>query len=454
MSQAELEETASSLQATHRQLEVSQAARQESLSSERRWRSQFLEAQEQGAKLKEAAEAATSASDAAAVSLGQAGATLATLNASLLAAEARAAEAVAAAQGSEAARRQLAIEEAEHAKRALDRQAALDQAVATAARCEARVAEEFQAQAACRRAQEERAAFEASLDAQRTLTERAENATDAARQLAAGKEASDVAAAQCAEARQAASTSLATLTAKDAALEKEVDFMRKAEEAALTAQGVAEAKSKASSAAASACAHEGQRTAARLAKLEAELSSVTEHNASCASELLKYVIYVDGAPVGVGPLTRIFRTVRQLLGADLIVAKHHLRGMGGAVRDAVSEVVAAKWWRLDLQTIARARVLGSSLGAWPAASPPPVDLPLDARLFVYSAIVLVLLLLRAWYVQRQLRRTHAALAAELATLREFASTVKGATDFMPVDTGKAEPNSSAANGNGAKGSKA
>jgi len=173
---------------------------------------------------------------------------------------------------------------------------------------------------------------------------------------------------------------------------------------------------------------------ARIAVLESELETVSKLNASCAIELSRFATYANDTFVALHPTWRLVRTVRALLAADATVAKHHTRGWLRALSDAFSEAVKAKWWRLDLQWSHRSRTVAASLAAWPPSSPPPVDLPVSSRPAVYTVIVLLGMLARAWYVQHRLK-------AELRQLRQASGLVGAQGGLKGVDKGANGANS-------------
>ena len=277
------------------------------------------------------------------VRLGEATSTIHLLNQSLLAAEARALLAAEKAQQSEAAQRQLVINETERAMRAAAWEVELEKVIARAISCEARIAEEWKGQAECTEVAEARAVLSAQLASQRNLTQRAQAAADEARHQAVGREAAAEQAAQCAAAKVEVEAKLSVLLTKHATLTDETRASRQSERAALTAQGVAEAQATSQGALAGACAAEAKRSTARIANLEAELAELAELNVSCATELGRFVNFVNEAPVGVSTSVRLVRTARRLLGADAAVSGHQLRGLLRAFTDALSAPVKAKW---------------------------------------------------------------------------------------------------------------
>ena len=278
------------------------------------------------------------------VRLGETTSTIHLLNASLVAAEARALRAAEKAQQSEAALRQLAIDDTERAKRAAAREVELEKVTARAISCEARITEEWKGQAECTEAAEARAVLSAQLASQRNLTQRAQAAADEARHQAVGREAAAELAAQCAAAKVEVEAQLSVLLTKHATLTTETTACRQSEQAALTSLGVAEAQATSQSAVAGACAAEAKRSTARIAHLETELANLAELNVSCATELGRFVNFVDEAPVGVSTSVRLVRTARRLLGADAAVSAHQLRGLLRAFTDALSAPVKAKWY--------------------------------------------------------------------------------------------------------------
>ncbi|KOO26635.1 hypothetical protein Ctob_003839 [Chrysochromulina tobinii] len=338
------EQTAQALDGTQKQLKMARTAREAALTSERHWKSQLMEAQGRADALQEATGAAMNETDAASVRLGETTSTIRLLNASLVAAEARALRAAEKAQQSEAAQRQLAMDDTERAKRAAAREVELEKVSARAISCEARITEEWKGQAECKEAAEARAVLSAQLASQRNLTQRAQAAADEARHQAVGREAAAELAAQCAAAKVEVEAQLSVLLTKHATLTTETTACRQSEQAALTSLGVAEAQATSQSAVAGACAAEAKRSTARLAHLETELANLAELNVSCATELERFVNFVDEAPVGVSTSVRLVRTARRLLGADAAVSAHQLRGLLRAFTDALSAPVKAKWY--------------------------------------------------------------------------------------------------------------
>ena len=75
-------------------------------------------------------------------------------------------------------------------------------------------------------------------------------------------------------------------------------------------------------------------------------------------------------------------------------------------------------YRLDVHARARGGAFGASWSAWPPSSPPPIHLAVDARPSLYGLLLLLLLLLRSYFVQRRCGQALRAAAVELAELRD------------------------------------
>ena len=75
-------------------------------------------------------------------------------------------------------------------------------------------------------------------------------------------------------------------------------------------------------------------------------------------------------------------------------------------------------YRLDVHARARSGAFGASWSAWPPSSPPPIHLAVDARPSLYGLLLLLLLLLRSYFVQRRCGQALRAAAVELAELRD------------------------------------
>ena len=75
-------------------------------------------------------------------------------------------------------------------------------------------------------------------------------------------------------------------------------------------------------------------------------------------------------------------------------------------------------YRLDVHARARSGAFGASWSSWPPSSPPPIHLAVDARPTLYGLLLLLLLLLRSYFVQRRCGHALRAAAVQLAELRD------------------------------------